>query len=120
MSSSKTGSDEGFTPEKPILIKKNPPLPQPGYGLIFSEALAQQVSEFVDSPLFKTLKRVYALQAKDRTARQCLQGAQNTEWLMYYKGVAAAADIFFKDMEAAKKAYIDANSDEKDDKKFKK
>lgn len=112
MSNSKNKDEEIFPEEAPIAIEKNPPLPQSGYGLIFSEQQAQVISEFVASPLFKMLKRVYGLQAKDRAARQCLQGANSMEWLMYYKGIAASADLFFKDMENAHKAFIAANTDE--------
>lgn len=121
MSNSKNKDGELFEPDKPVQIKKNPPMPQPGYGLVFSDAQAQQIAEFVDSPLFKMLKRVYALQAKTRTARQSLQAAQNVEWLMYYKGIAAAADLFFNDLESTKDEYNKANSDaDPEDKKYKK
>ena len=121
MSNSKKKDDEIFSPELPPQFKKNPPLPQPGYGLLFSEEQAQAISEFVATPLFKMLKRVYGLQAKDRAARQCLQGAQNVEWLMYYKGIAASADLIFKDLESTAKEYAKANDDsDPEDKKYKK
>lgn len=111
-----SNSKDSFDPELPVMIKKNPPLPIPGYGLVFSESLAQEISEFVGSPLFKKLKRAYALQRKDSIARRTLQSAQNVDWLMYYKGQASAVDLFFNDMEATKKVYLETNG-EKVDKK---
>lgn len=122
MSNNKEDGDEIFTPEQPLKILKNPPLIPAGYGLLFNQAMAQEISEWVDQPLFKKLKKVYALQAKTRTARQTLNSAQNIEWLNYYKGIAAAADIFFKDMEMVREEYLKANSDgdRKVEKKFKK
>lgn len=119
-SSKKTEGEEIFAPDQPVQIKKNPPLPQPGYGLIIREDLAQLISEFVDSPLFKKLERAYKLQALDRIGRMCLQSAQNVEWLMYYKGGAAYTKMFFDDMKQIKKSFIAKNSDsDPDAKKFK-
>ena len=109
-----SNSKDSFDPEQPVVIKKNPPLPMPGYGLIFSESLAQEISEFVATPLFKKLKRAYALQRKDSIARRTLQSAQNVEWLMYYKGQASAVSLFFDDMEAVKKAFLDEHGEKSD------
>lgn len=106
-----------------ISVQPNAPTPQPGYGIAFDEGLAQAVSEFTKDDLFKKLKSNYALQKKDRIARQCLNSAQNTEWLHYFKGMAAAVDLFFSDMENVAKEYQKANSDddtESSDKKQKK
>lgn len=111
MGSNKDNDTSLFPAEHPLKIRKYPPLPQPGYGLIFSQAVAQEISEFVDSPIYRKLKKIYGLQAKDRAARTALNNAQSIEWLSYYRGIAASADLFFKDMEAAKKAYLEANSD---------
>lgn len=107
MSNSKI--DEGLheLETEKVLLMEDAPVPQSGYGLIFSEQMAQEISEFVHSDLFKKLKRNYALQKKDRIARQALQGAQNLEWLFYFKGMAAAVDLFFKDMEAVSKELKD-------------
>jgi len=119
MSNSDKGEEELIKPDQPVKILKNPPLPNAGYGLLFRQDLAQQISEFVSSSFYKRLKKTYALQAKDRAARIALNGANNMEWLSYYKGIAASTDLFFKDMEAAKEEYIKADSDETT-KKFKK
>lgn len=103
-----------------VLLMEDAPVAQSGYGLIFSEATAQEISEFVHGDLFKKLKRNYALQKKDRIARQALNSAHNTEWLHYFKGMAAAVDLFFKDMESIAKELKkdddnDNDTDEKDD-----
>lgn len=112
--------DEEFMPQEAKIVKRQPQL-QAGYGLVFSEALAQQISEFVESPLFKQLKSNYGLQARTRAARQALSSAQDVEWLMFYKGVAAASQLFFNDLKQVKEAYLKANSDpDPDAKKFKK
>lgn len=89
-------------------------IPHGGYGIIFSEEMAQRISEFVASDFYKLLKKTYPLQKKDKIARQALQGANNTEWLHYFKGMAAAVDLFFQDMEAVHKEFVKANSDEDD------
>lgn len=112
-----SNSDEN-SDSSPQITKRLPELPPPGYGLKFSEQQAQQITEFVKSPLFKMLKRVYGDQAKTRTARQCLSSAQNTEWLMYFKGIAAATDLFFTDLEKTADVFKKQTSD--DDKEFKK
>lgn len=111
--STKTGDDDYLKPK--IDITSNPRIVEPGYNLQFSEQLAQEISEFVSSPLFKKLKKVYGLQAKDRVARQCLNSANNTEWLHYYKGMAAATNIFFNDLEAVRTEILkqDKESDRK-------
>jgi len=111
MGSNKDNDTSLFPAEQPLKIRKYPPLPQAGYGLVFSDAVAQEISEFVDSPVYRKLKKIYALQAKDRAARTALNSAQSMEWLSYYKGMAASADLFFKDMDATKKAYIERNAD---------
>ena len=106
--------------EDSVRISTNAPIPQPGYGLYFSEQLAQAISEFTTTDLYKQLKANYALQKKDRIARQALNSAQNTEWLHYYKGMAAAVDLFFKDMESVAAAVIKTDDDDKSERKFKK
>lgn len=118
--SNSDGEDGPLLPaDQPLRITRRLPLPHPGKGLIFSEAFAQEVSEFVASPFFKKLKRNYGLQAKDRAARNCLDSAQNTEWLMYWKGVAAASQLFFQDLREVHKSFVLANT-ERDERKYKK
>lgn len=114
--------DDLFPPDEPVRIKKKAATPLPGYGLVFSEAMAMQISELVASPFFKKLKETYSIKAKDRAARKCLNSAQNLEWLMYWKGMAAAADIFFLDLEATRQEFLAQSSDTnpKEEKKFKK
>lgn len=94
-------------------------MPHAGKGLVFSEEFAEQISTFVASPFFKKLKRVYAPQAKDRAARYCLNSAQNTQWLMFYKGMAQSAHLFFADLEETRVAVLKRNTDP-EDRKFKK
>lgn len=113
-------NDDGIFPEDDDLrIKKKPPIPRAGKGLVFSEEFAEQIAAFVASPLFKKLKRIYGLQAKDRAARMCLNSAQNTEWLMFYKGIAQSAHLFFADMEETRSSVIKRNTDP-DETNFKK
>lgn len=108
--SDKEDLDNEYTPGPAQIVKRQPQL-QAGFGLVFSESMAQRISEFVEDPLFKDLKKVYVLQAKTRAARQALSSAQNIEWLMFYKGVAAASQLFFNDLIQVKEAYNKANSD---------
>lgn len=113
--------DGMFPPDQPVKLAKRPPLPHAGYGLVFSEALAQEISEFVGSPLFKKLKKIYGLQAKDRAARMAINNANTVEWLHYYRGVAAAGQMFFEDMEKTHEAFLAATTDPEDkDSKHKK
>lgn len=88
-----------------ITLLENAPVPQGGYGLIFSESMAQAIAEFTASELYKKLKSNYALQKKDRIARQALNSAHDVQWLHYYKGMAAAVDLFFRDMESVSEEY---------------
>ncbi len=97
--------------ENEIILMTDAPTPQSGYGLIFSTAFAAEITEFTTTDLFKKLKKHYALQKKDIIARQSLNSAQSMEWMMYYKGMAAAVDLFFKDMIAVAK---EVNGDDKD------
>jgi len=103
--------------ENEIILMAEAPTPQSGYGLFFSTEMAAKIADLVGTDIFKNLKRNYALQKKDIIARQTLNSAQNTEWLMYYKGMAAAVDLFFKDMEAvAKEVNKDDDAPEEDSK----
>lgn len=112
MSNSKVDSDLHEVEDDNISILENAPIPQGGYGLVFSEAMAQEISEFTTTELFKKLKAIYGLQKKDRIARQCLNSAHNTEWLHYFKGMAAAVELFFNDMEKTAEAFKKAHDDE--------
>ncbi len=113
MSSSKVnGIDIEEIEENQIILMSDAPTPQSGYGLIFPTELGAEIAEFVNSDLFKKLKRHYLLQKNDIIARSALNSAQNLEWLFYFKGMAAAVQLFFKDMEAVAK---EVNKDEDTD-----
>ena len=112
MSNSKIESELHEIEENKIVLMADAPMPQAGYGLVFPEGLAQEISEWTTTDLFKKLKRYYGLQKKDIVARSALNNANNTEWLHYYKGMAAAGDLFFKDMEAVAQ---EVNKDDDED-----
>lgn len=98
--------------ENEIILMVDAPTPQSGYGLVFPTSMAAEIAEFTTTDLFKKLKKYYGLQKKDIVARSALNNANNTEWLHYYKGMAAAVDLFFKDMEAVAK---ELNKDDDED-----
>lgn len=96
---------DGSEKAEPIvkLMKGEPRYTPPGYEVRFSIAQAVQIAEFVNSPLFKMLKRVYKTQRIDTIARANLNNASNAEMLYYYKGMSAEAIMFFKILEDVKK-----------------
>jgi len=117
MSNSKIESELHEIEENKIVLMADAPMPQAGYGLVFPEGLAQEISEWTTTDLFKKLKRYYGLQKKDIIARSAINNAHDVAWLHYYKGMAAIVDLFFKDMEAVAKEYQkrdakDTDSDE--------
>ncbi len=97
--------------ENQIILMEDAPTPQSGYGLVFPTDMATEIAEFVQSDLFKKLKRYYGLQKKTIIARSALNNAHDERWLHYYKGMAAIVDLFFKDMEAVAK---EVNKDDED------
>lgn len=97
-----------------IFIMGNAPVPHGGYSLIFSDELAAQISEFTTTPLFKELKRNYALQKKDLIARQALQSANTAEQLAWFKGMATSVSLFFTDMESVHKVIKKADDESED------
>lgn len=98
--------------ENEIILMTEAPTPQSGYGLFFSTEMAAKIAEFTESDLFKNLKRSYSLQKKDIIARSALNNAHDEKWLHYYKGMAAAVDLFFNDMKAVAK---EVNKDDEPD-----
>ena len=122
MSNSSDRLDADHEVEESVALSPNAPIPQPGYGLIFTEQAAQEISEFVASDLFRQLKSNYALQKKDRIARQALNSAHDVQWLHYFKGMAAAVDLFFKDMESIAGEYMksEGDSETRSERKYKK
>ncbi len=111
---SNSNDDHQLQDEK-IVLMQDAPIPQGGYGLVFSEEMAAEISQFTETKLFKDLKRIYGLQKKDNIGRQCLQSANDEKWLHYFKGMAACVDLFFKDMESTAKEYRKAQGTDTDD-----
>lgn len=100
-----------------VISKSKPKLTPPGYEIQLSTEQAILIAEFVDSPVFKVLKSVYAAQRKDHIARGGLNSAQTVEQLFYFKGMAAELVRFFKNLEGVKKAL---NGDDKEAEQAKK
>jgi len=94
--------------------KAAPKLTPPGYDVVLDEEQSQLIAEFVDSPVFKTLDRVFVRQRLDQIARMCLNAAQTTEDVKYYKGLAAELVLFFSTMKKVKRAYLDATQKDMD------
>lgn len=84
-----------------------------------NEAHAQLIAEFVNSPIFKIMKRVIAPQHQDKISREALAQSTSHEQTMFYKGRVYEVKAWFKAMEKIKKAYADRNT-ESSERKFKK
>lgn len=100
-------------PEAEIKITaKGPKLTAPGYEIELSEAHAQVIAEFVGSPAFHILKKIFAAQRKDHIARMALNDAQDEKRLHYYKGMAAELVLLFKTLKLIKTKYNAQHDDE--------
>lgn len=86
------------------ITKSAPKLTPPGYTIQLSTEQAVQIAQFVDSPIFKLLERVYVAQRKDHIARTLLNAGQTVDNLYYFKGMAAELVLFFQNLQAVKKA----------------
>lgn len=96
-----------------VIGKTSPALTPPGYKIQLSVAQAVAVAEFVDSPTFKMLEKIYVAQRKDHIARVNLNASQSMEQLGYYRGMAAELSMFFKNMRAVKASLEEAKPKKK-------
>ena len=92
-------------PEVKFIFTEEDMIPHAGYDLIFSEEMTAKIIEFVDSPLFKRLEKLYGLQKMDLIARQALNSADQVSYVQFLKGTANGVSLFFKDMRAVKDAW---------------
>jgi hypothetical protein len=97
-------------------VKKMAPL---GYKIELTEANAQVLAEFVGSPAYHVLKKVFVRQRRDQIARTALNSAETVERLQYFKGMAAELILLFQVLQDVKKAYAAERTD-KADKLYKK
>lgn len=86
-----------------VVIGKKVAITPPGYDIGLTEQQAVAIAEFVDSPVFKILQNVFVAQRKDHIARQALNGAQSSENLFYFKGMAAELVLHYKTLKSIKK-----------------
>lgn len=91
-------------PEVVKISKRDPKLTPPGITIQLSVQQSVLIAEFVDSPVYKILTGVYLAQRKDHLARTNLNLSHTSEQVAKFRGMAEEAVLFFRNMEAIKKA----------------
>lgn len=84
-----------------------------------TEGQAQLIAEFVDSPVYKMLKKNIVPQRKDQIARRSLSEAQDYEQVLFYRGQVFELTHFFKLLKVLRDEFIKQTTDKKD-RQFKK
>lgn len=103
----------GDEPAADIKIQTKAPKITPlGWQIRLTEVQAQEISQFVSSPLYRTLKTVFSRQRVDQIARAALQSCIEVKELYLYKGMATEHKMFFKALEEVKKTLDKKNEEE--------